>query len=85
MQQRSAPPPNAQGRQVSMPQKKATRPQMVGRRRDAHKPVRRKPAHTEDYTSAKDCLKVAAFVLACFAVMYAFIFAYGCFRWGWAL
>lgn len=81
MQQRSAPPPNAQGRQVSMPPRKATRPQMVGRRRDAHKPVRRKPAHTEDY----DCLKVAAFVLACFAVMYALIFVYGSFRWGWML
>lgn len=85
MQQRSAPPPNARGRQVSMHPEKAARPQMVGRRRDAHKPVRRKPAHTDDYTSAKDCLKVAAFVLACFAVMYALIFVYGSFRWGWML
>lgn len=86
MQQRNAPPPNAQGRQIVMPPQKATRPQLVGRRRDAHKPVRRrKPAHAKDYTSAKDCAKVAAVVFAGFLLMYAVTWIYGHFRWGWSL
>lgn len=85
MQQRNAPPLNAQGRQIVMPPQKATRPQLVGRRRDAHKPVRRKPAHAKNYTSAKDCLKVGAFVFAGFFIMYAVTFIYGHFRWGWML
>lgn len=86
MQQRNAPPPSAQGRQIVMPPQKATRPQLVGRRRDAHKPVRRrKPAHSKNYTSVNDCAKVAAVVFTGFLLMYAATFVYGHFRWGWML
>lgn len=86
MQQRNAPPPSAQGRQIAMPPQKATRPQSVGRRRDAHKPVRRrKPAHSKNYTSVNDCAKVAVVVFTGFLLMYAATFVYGHFRWGWTL
>ena len=87
MQQRSAPKRNVQrGRPFVMPPQKATRPQMVGRRRDAHEPVRRrKPAHAKNYTSVTDCLKVAAFVFGGYLLMTAFVWVYGHFRWGWTL
>ena len=87
MQQRKAPPRDVhRGRPIVMPPEKATRPSLVGRRRDAHKPVRsRKPAHVENYTNGSGCAKVFAVVLVGFVLMSAIVWIYGHFRWGWTL
>lgn len=87
MQQRNTPPRyRHRGKPIVMPPQKATRPQMVGSRRDAQKPVRsRKPAHAKNYISGSDCAKVFAVVFGGLMFMYAITWVYGHFRWGWSL
>ena len=99
MQQRNAPRRSGQrGRPVKMPPEKAARPQMVGRRRDARKPVRRKRiAHNEDYINlfgfgpiqkreaARIFIICFAVVVLGFALLWGGTWVYGHFRWGWTL